>query len=364
LTAGFPKGIDMTTTPAHELKTRTSSPETRDRLLLEVEKRMHGFLAQQRERWSADKVTDTLVPIDAVAELLDAGGKRIRPAFCATGFLLAGGEPDDPVIVDASAAVEFLHAFALIHDDVLDDSPLRRGTPTVHTKYAALHASAGWRGESRRFGEGVAILAGDLAYVFADSLAADVPPVARQVWDELRAEMIIGQFVDVNAAAEFTVDPDLARWIAVCKSGRYTIHRPLLLGAAIAGRLDLSPAFEEYGVALGEAFQLRDDLIDGWGTSTTTGKPVNLDFDRHKMTLLLALALRRDDRVRELVTQDEWDSELLSALLIETGVRADVERRIDMLVEQACEAIDRAPVDEVWKAELASMAIQVTHRDH
>jgi geranylgeranyl diphosphate synthase type I len=353
----------MTTTPAHELSPPLSTPETRDRLLRDVEKRMHGFLRQQRERWSADSVADTLVPIDAVAELLDAGGKRIRPAFCVTGFLLAGGSPDDPVIVDAAAAVEFLHAFALIHDDVLDDSPLRRGTPTVHTKYTELHASAGWRGESRRFGEGVAILAGDLAYVFADSLAAEIPPAARAVWDELRAEMIIGQFIDVKAAAEFTVDPDLARWIAVCKSGRYTIHRPLLLGAAIADRLDLAPAFEKYGVALGEAFQLRDDLIDGFGSSRAAGKPVGLDFDRHKMTLLLALALRRDDRVRDLVTQEEWDSELLSALLIETGVRADVELRIERLVDQACEAIDRAPVDEAWKAELASMAFQVTHRD-
>lgn len=324
---------------------------------------MQDFLARERARWSTGGVDGTTVPIEAIADLVAAGGKRIRPAFCLTGYLLAGGAPDDPVIVDAAAAVEFLHAFALIHDDVLDNSPVRRGRPTVHAKYAAMHTTAGWRGESRRFGEGVAILAGDLAYTYADCLISDLPPEARAIWAELRTEMIIGQFVDVQAAAEFKVDPDLARWIAVCKSGRYTIHRPLQLGAAIAGRQDLAPAFEEYGVALGEAFQLRDDLIDSFGSSQDTGKPARLDFQAHKMTLLLALALGRDQRVRDLVAQEHWDAEKLSTLLIETGVRTDVEQRIDRLVEQATAAIDRAPVAQEWKQELTDMAFLVTHRD-
>lgn len=325
---------------------------------------MRDFLARERAFWSSGGVDNTIVPIDAIADLVAAGGKRIRPAFCVTGYLLAGGAPDDPVIVDAAAAVEFLHAFALIHDDVLDDSAVRRGRPTVHAKYAALHSAAGWRGESRRFGEGVAILAGDLAYAFADCLAADLRADARAVWGELRTEMIIGQFVDVQAAAEFTVDTELARWIAVCKSGRYTIHRPLQLGAAVAGRRDLAPVFEEYGVALGEAFQLRDDLIDSFGSSDATGKPARLDFQRHKMTLLLALALERDERVRALVAQERWDAEKLSALLVETGVRAEVERRIDRLVEQAITAIDHAQVHEEWKQVLTDMAFLVAHRDH
>jgi geranylgeranyl diphosphate synthase type I len=253
--------------------------------------------------------------------------------------------------------------FALIHDDVVDNSPIRRGRPAVHTKYAKLHANAGWRGESRRFGESVAILAGDLAHVFADSLTTHLPADARAIWAELRAEMIIGQFIDIKAAAESEANADLARWIAVAKSGRYTIHRPLLLGATIGGRPDLAPVFEEYGVALGEAFQLRDDLIDSFGNSVATGKPVGLDFKQHKMTLLLALALQRDERVRDLVAKEPWDTQTLSGLLIETGVRVDVERRIDQLVDQACQAIDRAPVAMEWKKELAEMASLVAYRD-
>lgn len=350
-------------TSIQELSIPAPPQEIRDHLLERVETRMHDFLAHERTHWSSDVVDGTVIPIDTVADLVEAGGKRIRPAFCVTGFLLSGGDPDAQVIVDAAAAVEFLHVFALIHDDVIDDSPIRRGRPTVHAKYAKLHANAGWRGESRRFGEGVAILAGDLAHVFADRLTTDLSAEARVIWADLRAEMIIGQFVDVNAAAEFTVDTDLARWIAVSKSGRYTIHRPLLLGATIAGRPGLAPVFEEYGVALGEAFQLRDDLIDTFGDSEAAGKPVGLDFRQHKMTLLLALALQRDERVRGLVAKEPWDTEMLSGLLVETGVRMDVERRIGLLVHQACQAIERAPMAPTWKKELTEMAFLVAYRD-
>ena len=183
--------------------------------------------------------------------------------------------------------------------------------------------------------------------------------------NQLRTEMIIGQSLDIAVAAEQVADPELARWIALCKSGHYTIHRPLLLGATVAGRPDLTGAFADYGLAVGEAFQLRDDLIDAFGDSAASGKPAGLDFDQHKMTLLLALVVQRDERVRELVTgsRDGWDAAALRKLLEEAGVRADVERHIDDLVRTARQAIAGAPLAAVWRDELAALAGRIAYRD-
>ena len=332
-------------------------------LLTKVEKRMSRLIADERARWTAIGA-GAVTPVDEVAALLAAGGKRLRPMFCLTGYLAAGGTYA-PAIVDAAAAVEFLHAFALIHDDVLDDSPLRRGAPTAHIRHADRHQACGWQGESRRYGEGVAILAGDLALVYADWLMADIPPLARDIWSKLRIEMIVGQFVDIASAARFSVSPTLARWIAVCKSGRYTIHRPLELGAAIAGRTDFGSVFEPYGAALGEAFQLRDDLIDAFGDSTTSGKPAGLDFTQQKMTLLMALAIEADKNVAGLLRAcaADGDPAALRDALIDLGVRDKVDERIASLVDQARIAIQAAPISQMWKDELADLAYLVGYRN-
>jgi geranylgeranyl diphosphate synthase type I len=351
-------------TPARTAE--TTGPDVRGQLLAQVEDRLDRFVADERARWCA-VAPHAAVPIDAVQALLGAGGKRIRPVFCLSGYLAVGGDPADPGVVDAAAALELLQAFALLHDDVLDDSSMRRGQPTAHVRHAAEHARRGWSGESRRYGDGVAILSGDLAYAWADRLATGLSPAARAVWDELRTEMVIGQSIDIAVAAQRDADPDLARWIARCKSGHYTIHRPLLLGATVAGRPDLTGAFEDYGLAVGEAFQLRDDLIDAFGDSTASGKPAGLDFDQHKMTLLLALVMQRDERVRDLVAgwdrDGSWDAAALRELLEEAGVRADVERHIDDLVRTARQAIADAPLTGVWRDELADLAGRIAYRD-
>ncbi|HEU5157984.1 MAG TPA: polyprenyl synthetase family protein [Streptosporangiaceae bacterium] len=331
------------------------------RLVESVEQRLSEFLSYERARWSAVDER-AAVPVDAIADLVHAGGKRLRPAFCVSGYLAAGGDPANRVIVDVAAGLELVHVAALIHDDVVDDSPLRRAAPTVHTRHIADHAERGLRGEPRRYGEGVAILSGDLADVYADRLAAGLSPRARAVWGELRTEIMIGQFLDVAIAAESVADPELSRWIAICKSGRYSIHRPLVLGAAVAGRHDLAAAFEEYGTALGEAFQLRDDLID-FGDSTTTGKPAGLDLEQHKMTLLLVRAAQRDPRVRERLRRRDWDPAELRGLLDEIDAAADIERYIGELTERAQESIAHAPIDQQWRDELAALAITVAYRD-
>jgi len=332
----------------------------------QVSARIDDLLRTECERWGAVDAR-AAVPIEAITELVAAGGKRLRPTFCVSGYLAAGGTVDQDAVVAAAAGLELLHAFALIHDDILDNSPTRRGVPTVHAKQTGIHAAHGWAGEHRRYGEGVAVLAGDLAFSYANRLTSGLPGPAKEIWAQLGTEMIIGQQLDIALAAELAPDPDLARWIAVCKSGRYTIHRPLALGASIAGRPDLQEAFEAYGVAAGEAFQLRDDLLDAFGDSAATGKPAGLDVSEHKMTLLLALAATRDSRVASLVEDGRnggvWDPVRLRDALLASGVRQEVEQRIDRLVATARSALATAPLADGWRERLDEMAAQVAYRD-
>ncbi len=333
----------------------------RDDLLRRVELRLESFLAAERAR-NAEIDERAVVAIDALGDLVASGGKRIRPAFCVAGYLAGGGDPDEPGIVAAGAGLEMLHVSALVHDDVLDDSDRRRGNPTVHTVFSELHAAHGWQGETRRFGEGVAILVGDLALVYSAELVSQASPALLAEWHRLRSEVIVGQYLDIAAAAEFSVDPRLSRLIAVIKSGRYTIHRPLVMGANAAGRPDLAAAFAEYGEALGEAFQLRDDLLDAFGDSTETGKPTGLDFSRHKMTLLLGWAMQQDERIRSLITEPGHTPDEVRARLLDTAVPENVEQHIAHLVERGCEALAHAPIDDTWRGELTDMALKVAYR--
>ncbi|MET8170361.1 polyprenyl synthetase family protein [Streptomyces sp. NPDC005329] len=349
---------DLTTRSGPE---GTAARRTSADLLRRVEDRLRSFLSAERQEW-AEVNERAVVAIDALSELTASGGKRIRPAFCIAGYLAAGGDPDDPGIVEAAAALEMLHISALIHDDVLDDSDTRRGLPTVHAKHTALHADRGWQGESRRFGEGVALLVGDLALVYSGELMSRAPRTALAEWNKLRSEVMIGQYMDVAAAAEFSVDPELSRWIALIKSGRYTIHRPLVVGASAAGHRELAAAFTEYGEAVGEAFQLRDDLLDAFGDSADTGKPAGLDFTQHKMTLLLGWAMQRDAHIHRLITEPGHTPDEVRRRLVDTGVPDDVEQHIAGLVERGCKAIADAPVPQAWRDELTAMAHRVAYR--
>jgi len=342
-----------------------SGAARQETLLDRVGRRIAELLDAEKKHWSAVDPR-VAVPVEAVAELVNAGGKRLRPLFCVTGYLAAGADGDEDTLVDAAAALELLHAFALIHDDIIDNSPTRRGTPTAHAAYTDLHARRGWAGESRRYGEGVALLAGDLALSYANRLAGALSGPAAEVWHELVTEMIVGQQLDVALAAEAVPDEALARWVAVCKSGRYTIHRPLALGAALAGRPELHGVFEAYGVAAGEAFQLRDDLLDVFGDAEVTGKPAGLDLDEHKMTLLIALAAGKDPEVARLVAESrhaDWNPAALRAALHGCGVRADVEARIDALVADARTALKGAGLPDRWRLRLEELADMVAHRD-
>lgn len=222
---------------------------------------VHAFLDERRaEAVRIDPRAGE--PYDEIAALLRAGGKRIRPAFCYWGFRAAGG-PDGEPIVRAAAALELLHTMALIHDDVMDLGRSRRGVPALQVRGAEAAAARG-HADPERHGAAVAILVGDLAAVLADHLmltsgfAPDRLAAALERYHRMRSETAAGQYLDLVRA-----DVDVHR-LAALKGGVYTVAGPLGIGAALADAdPEIDAALGAYGVPLGEAFQLRDDLRDG-----------------------------------------------------------------------------------------------------
>lgn len=335
-----------------------------------VEARLRSILETERARWVAVD-TDLAAPLDVLTRFVLDGGKRLRPAFCHWAFVGAGGTPGDSGVIDAGAAFEMLHAFALIHDDVMDGSSLRRGESTVHVTFDADHQESQWGGEARRFGEGIAILIGDLAEVYADRLMSNAPAAAFEVWNELKIELNIGQFLDVLGAARGGVDLQTARRIVRYKSGKYTIERPLHVGAALAGRLDeLEQPLSRYGEPLGEAFQLRDDILGTFGDTARTGKPVGDDLREGKPTPILAIALERatPTQLRTLERIGFLDLGLDEILAIQTvftdtGALAEIESSISQLTAQAIKALEMIDVTTEACQALEALAVYVGTRD-
>jgi geranylgeranyl diphosphate synthase type I len=336
-----------------------------------AEVRIVDLLDDEIERWrSIDP--DLGAPLVALRELVLAGGKRLRPAFCHWAYVGAGGAAHSDAAVDAGAALELLHTFALVHDDVMDGSDRRRGMASIHTRFIAEHEARGWRAEARRFGEGAAILVGDLAFVYADMLFGEARPDARRIFDELRIELCVGQYLDLVGTASGSSDPAQAARIERYKSGKYTVERPLHLGAALAGRLDeLGPSLSAVGLPLGEAFQLRDDLLGVFGDASVTGKPVGDDLREGKLTPLVAVAAGRVDPagaalLARLGQPDLSHEEVvaLQELLVSTGARDEIEGSIEHLVEESLEALAATPLTVEARTALEELGTYVAWRDH
>ena len=336
-----------------------------------AEARIVALLDAELERWTAVD-PDLAEPLRALRDLVLAGGKRLRPAFCHWSFVGAGGDPADPRVADAGAALELLHTFALVHDDVMDGSDARRGERSTHRRFIDRHQERGWRSESRRFGEGAAILVGDLAFVYADLLLGRVDDDAHRIFDELRVELCIGQYLDLVGTSSGSNDAEQAARIQRYKSGKYTVERPLHLGAALAGRLgELAGPLSEVGLPLGGAFQLRDDLLGVFGDAEVTGKPVGDDLLEGKLTPLIAVAARRvEDAGAELLARighaglgpDEIDA--LQALLVDCGARDEVESMIASLGDEALAALSLVPITDEARDALGELATYVAWRDH
>jgi len=305
---------------------------------------------------------------------LASGGKRLRPRMCHWGFVATGGRGGTPAhdhVVRAGAALEVLHAFALIHDDVMDESVLRRGTPAAHVVAGTAHQEAGARGDAGRFGDNLAILLGDLAHAVADRLVVPLPPVLRDCWYELNLELLAGQRADLTGAAAGRRDAGHARDVAALKSGAYTIERPLRLGAMAAGA---DPRQQEvlgsYGRHLGRAFAWRDDVLGVWGEDAVTGKPSDDDLREGKATMIWVLGAQRltgaAAEVMDRVTTERArpdDVRVLRTVLEEAGVREEMERRIAEEAAAAQEALDANCLSEAALVGLRDEARAIAWRD-
>jgi geranylgeranyl diphosphate synthase type I len=308
-----------------------------------VEEHVDALLEEEVGRWrTIDPALEA--PLRALQALVAAGGKRLRPAFALAAYLGAGGDETDSgaPIVRVGAALELLHTFAIVHDDIMDGSDTRRSQPSIHRQFVDEHRARGWRGEPRRFGEGVAILVGDLAFVYADRVLPRIADLL-DTWHEMRVELCVGQSLDLTGTVRRSVDLDVARRIAVYKSGKYTAERPLHLGAATAGRhRELAPDLSRLGLPLGAAFQLRDDVLGVFGDELATGKPVGDDLREGKPTPLLALTAARAGAEGEALLArvgaadlDDVEIKQLQDLVLATGALDEVEATIERLVAEA-----------------------------
>lgn len=333
-----------------------------------------------------DALDRILPPVEALHEVLVpalghlraflAGGKRIRPALLRVGHAAAGGDPER--VQGPALALELLHTCALLHDDVIDRAPTRRSRPTVHHAVAEEHRRAGWSGPPLPHGEAVAILLGDLALVQADRLFLEAEVDAQALlagldrFTLLREEVMAGQYLDLHAATAGLTDRDLALRIATLKSGRYSVARPLELGAVLAGA---DPALVEglgaFGDPLGRAFQIRDDLLGVFGDPQVTGKSVASDLAEGKRTLLIAEAAERlDDAGRATLNAALGDPSLtderarqVRELLQACGARAACEAYVDAAIAEARQVLATLPVTEAARPELETIAERLGRRE-
>jgi geranylgeranyl diphosphate synthase type I len=293
------------------------------------------------------------------------GGKRLRAAFCLWAAHAARDGEAVPGVADAGAALEMFHLGALVHDDVMDRSDSRRGVPTAHRSFADRHRAAGDTGDAELFGTSVAVLVGDLCLTWADDLAdravaaagargrRSTGDAARTVWETMRTQTMAGQYLDLLAQGRPGTPLEVATRVLHYKSAKYTVEHPLLLGAALAGA---SPAlvagYSAFGLRVGEAFQLRDDVLGVFGDARTTGKPSGDDVREGKRTVLVAYAeaaatpaqLGVLDRHLGDDGLDEAGLTAVREVLTDTGALGRVESKVRDLVDEAYAGLQRLAV--------------------
>jgi geranylgeranyl diphosphate synthase type I len=351
------------------------APLDRDDLRQRVAKSLSSFLGGQGTR--LDAISPSLGPVhDAIDSFLLTGGKRLRPAFCYWGWRGAGGADSDAVVT-AAACLELLQACALIHDDVMDGSDTRRGQPAIHRRFTGVHQVEGWHGSPDAFGVSAAILLGDLCLIWADEMLntsgmpADALLRAQPVYDEMRVEVMAGQYLDLVEQASGGGTVESALRVARYKAAKYTIERPLHLGATLAGAgPEVLAGYSAYGLPLGEAFQLRDDVLGVFGDPSETGKPAGDDLREGKRTALVAMAVAAASPAQAAVVDRHLgDPELsergvaeLREIICETGALARVETLISRLMDDALGALREAPVEAEARAVLEQLAVAATDR--
>ncbi|HEY4225985.1 MAG TPA: polyprenyl synthetase family protein [Pseudolysinimonas sp.] len=369
------------------------------RLVDLVQFRLDGFLGEHGA--ALTQISPDLEVIDGSARRLLAGGKRFRALFCYWGWRSvaglgsdddgAGGDPaalEGPgldAIVSVASALEIFHAAALVHDDIMDNSDRRRGQPSLHKRFEALHAEQGWSGSARQYGDATALLVGDLLLAWSDELFEsgtgmlhpDAASAARREFALMRTEVTVGQYLDMLEETSWRTRPEAellprAHRVIVYKSAKYSVEAPLAIGASLAeASLAQLAALRAFGLPLGVAFQLRDDLLGVFGDPAVTGKPAGDDLREGKRTVLVALARQKlpTSAARlfdELLGDDSLDEQqiaMLQTAVRDSGAVEQVERIIAHNVGVATAALADAPIARSARDELGSLADAVTRRD-
>ncbi|NRQ38016.1 polyprenyl synthetase family protein [Nonomuraea sp. NN258] len=352
----------------------TTDAASMDTLRTQVERALREFV----ERQIPVPGVPEFEPLRTAADELLAGGKRLRPAFCYWGWRGAGGT-DVPEIFTAAASLELLQASALVHDDVMDKSDLRRGMPSAHRRFQSLHEKSGWHGSAEQFGEGAAILLGNLLLLWSGEMwrTSGLPPralaAAQPVHDHMRTELMCGQYLDLLEQAHGENTFDSALRVALFKSGKYSVEHPLRLGLVLAGG-ELAPWMDElctgYGRRVGIAFQLRDDILGVFGDPAQTGKPAGDDLREGKRTILVARTLAAAEpaaaeTVRRLLGDPALDERGVAALreiIDDTGALQECEDMIGDYLGAALAALDEAPVTPEARSALTDLAVAATSR--
>jgi geranylgeranyl diphosphate synthase, type I len=304
-----------------------------------------------------------------------AGGKCLRCTFMYLGWLAVALASD--AALWAAASLELLHAFALLQDDVMDASASRRGRPAAHIQVTHWHRERGLSGSSNRFGESAAILLGDLCLIWAEQMLRDSsvgPRRLQQAWpryDAMRIELAVGQFADLAGDVRDLPPIEAVLDVARQKSGNYTVRRPLEIGAAMAGcgARTLS-SLGHYGAAVGEAFQLPDDMLGVFGSTSATGKPSGADMAEPKATSVVVAAHQLADaptrrQLTELINTDHLDDSALDhwrTLIVATGAVQWIDEMITSRVASARNALGEVSIDESARAALNNMASVCTER--
>ncbi|NUR89891.1 MAG: polyprenyl synthetase family protein [Nonomuraea sp.] len=341
--------------------------------MITVRDRIDARLAEFLDGHPAPVVAPEVVVAHRVLRVFILGdGKRIWPMLCYWGWLGAGGA-DCEELISAAAALELCHAGLLIHDDIMDASEVRRGRPTVHRTLAGLHAGP----SANAFGQAAGILMGVLALGWSDELFAGsgVEPGrlrrGHELFNAMRTEVIAGQYLDVMAHNGSEASIDRACTVIRYKTAKYTVERPLQIGAALAGAGDeLIARYSAFGVPLGEAFQLRDDLLGMFGDPAVTGKSALDDLREGKQTVLIAHALQygtpaQAEQLRAWLGNPkltESGAADLREIVLATGAAERVEEMIDERAQTALEELAKAPVTPEAAAALAQLADRIAHR--
>jgi geranylgeranyl diphosphate synthase type I len=366
------------------------------RLVDLVQARLDEFFSERTE------LVTSIAPevetfLDYSADLL-RGGKRFRALFCYWGWQAVGaGRGDfDPLVADeppvdlsavvtAAAALELFHAAALVHDDIMDKSDTRRGAPAAHKRFESLHVDGRWLGGAADFGQSAGLLLGDLLLGWSDEMLGEglntlsdrqSAAAARLEFNTMRTQVTVGQYLDILEEKSWRSHPEAEQLprshrVIVYKSAKYSVEAPLAIGARLGGAsAEQVDSLRAFGLPLGIAYQLRDDLLGVFGDPEVTGKPAGDDLREGKRTVLIALARTKlptnvTNLIDDLLGDPDLDRQqitLLQDAIRESGAIEHVERIIDHNVALARTALETAHITASARAQLVKLTDTVTKR--